>query len=172
MAGLPFLAITAGVILASVLNSVHTLTTYRRRISKNDAAPESRLPPMILGALVLPPGLFLWGWTSSPQITPWPQIMAGFPLGLGILLIMVNGLNYIVDVYKLNANSAIAANTMVRSIMAAGLSLAAERMYNTLGVQWATSLLGFAATVLGIAPVLFWGYGRRIRGWSRFVEET
>ena len=85
---------------------------------------------------------------------------------------MVNGLNYIVDVYKVNANSAIAANTMVRSLMGAGLSVAAERMYMVLGVSWATTLLGFVAVALGVGPVLFWRFGGRVRGWSRFVEEA
>ena len=85
---------------------------------------------------------------------------------------MVNGLNYIVDVYKIKANSAIAANTMVRSLMAAGLSVAAERMYASLGVRWATSLLGFVAVGLGVGPVLFWRFGARVRGWSRFVDEA
>ena len=127
---------------------------------------------MILGSLLLPPGLFLWAWTSPPHITPWPQIIAGVPMGMGILLIMVNGLNYIVDVYKVNSNSAIAANTMVRSLMGAGLSFAAERMYTVLGVRWATTLLGCVAVALGVGPVLFWRFGAKVRGWSRFVEEA
>ena len=84
---------------------------------------------------------------------------------------MVNGLNYIVDVYKVNANSAIAANTMVRSVMAAGLSIAAERMYKALGVQWATTLLACVASGLGVGPVLFWRFGEKLRGKSRFKEE-
>lgn len=170
-AGLPFLGVTVGVILASTANTVHTLTSYRRQLQKGLATPESRLPPMILGSILLPPGLFLWAWTSYPNINPWPQIAAGVPMGMGILLIMVNGLNYIVDVYKVNANSAIAANTMVRSVMAAGLSIAAERMYKALGVQWATTLLACVASGLGVGPVLFWKFGKKLRGQSRFKEE-
>lgn len=170
-AGLPFLAVTVGVIFASLLNMFHTSTTYRHQLQKGIATPESRLPPMIIGSLLLPPGLFLWAWTSKPSINPWPQIIAGVPMGTGILLIMVSGLNYIVDMYTINANSAIAANTMVRSIMAAGLSIAAEKMYRRLGVEWATSLLGFISLTLGVGPVLFWKYGEKIRKWSRFVEE-
>ncbi|KAL8790047.1 MAG: hypothetical protein Q9195_006549 [Heterodermia aff. obscurata] len=171
-ASLPFLSISIGVISASTLNTFHTLHSYRARLAAGTATPESRLPPMILGSLLLPPGLFLWAWTSPPHITPWPQIFAGVPMGMGILLIMVNGLNYIVDVYKVNANSAIAANTMVRSLMSAGLSVAAERMYASLGVRWATSLLGFVAVGLGVGPMLFWTFGAKVRGWSRFVEES
>lgn len=41
------------------------------------------------------------------------------------------GLNYIIDVYQMNANSAIAANTMVRSLAGAGFPLFAVAMYHT-----------------------------------------
>lgn len=43
----------------------------------------------------------------------------------------------------MSANSAIAANTSVRSLAGGGLPLFATAMYHTLGVAWATSLLGF-----------------------------
>ena len=92
-------------------------------------------------------------------------------MGMGILLILVNGLNYIVDVYKINANSAIAANTMVRSLFGAVFPLFAEYMYARLGVPWATSLLGFLAGVMAIGPIVFWKFGSDIRKKSRFVPE-
>ena len=126
---------------------------------------------MILGGFLLPPGLFWWGWTSSPQITPWPQIIAGIPMGMGIQLILVNGLNYTVDVYKVNANSAIAANTVVRCMFGAVFPMFAGSMYVKLGVPWATSLLGFAAGIMSIGPLVFWKWGRQIRKRSRFVLE-
>jgi DHA1 family multidrug resistance protein-like MFS transporter len=67
-------------------------------------------------------------------------------MGAGILLILVNGLNYIVDVYGTKtANSAIAANTVVRSLFGVVFPLFAAKMYARLGVAWATSLPGFLA---------------------------
>lgn len=55
-------------------------------------------------------------------------------MGAVILLILVNGLNYIVDMYGArNANSAIAANTVVRSMFGAGF---AGKMLGVLGVAW------------------------------------
>ncbi|KAI9845556.1 MAG: hypothetical protein M1837_004653 [Sclerophora amabilis] len=169
--GLPFLSITIGVILGGLLNTYHTKTNYARALLAGKHTPEMRLPPMIIGGLLLPPGLFWWAWTSSPSITPWPQIIAGVPAGMGILLILVNGLNYIVDVYKINAASAIAANTVVRSIFGAVFPLFAAAMYHRLGVPWATSLLAFLTVLLLPGPILFWIYGEKIRRWSKFVPE-
>jgi len=50
------------------------------------------------------------------------------PIGCGILLIFLQGLNYIIDVYAVNANSAIAANTFFRSWLGAGFPMFATAM--------------------------------------------
>lgn len=126
-------------------------------------------------------------WTSNPHITWVPQVLAGIPIGAGILMIFMQGLNvraffrahfavirwlisdqYIIDVYLMHANSAIAANTLIRSIAGAGFPLFATYMYHNLGVPWATSLLGFLTTALFPVPVLFFIYGKKIRGLSKF----
>lgn len=66
---------------------------------------------------------FRFGWTSSNHITPWPEIIAAVPIGAGVMMIFLQGLNYIIDVYKVNANSAIAANTFFRSWVGAGFPM-------------------------------------------------
>lgn len=168
--GLPFLSVTIGVIIGGLLNAHHSRTSFAAALAASTSTPETRLPPMILGGFLLPPGLFWWAWASKVN-SPWPQIIAGVPMGTGILLILVNGLNYIVDVYKANANSAIAANTAVRALFGAVFPLFAESMYRRLGVPWATSLLGFLTLGMLPVPVLFWWYGSKVRKWSRFIPE-
>lgn len=68
----------------------------------------------MLGAILFPIGEFWYAWTSYPSISPWPQIIAGIPIGAGIQMIYLQGLAYIVDVYTINANSALSANAFVR----------------------------------------------------------
>lgn len=51
--------------------------------------PEERLVPMILGGAVFPIGLFWFAWTSDPNITWVPQVLAGIPIGMGVLLIFL-----------------------------------------------------------------------------------
>jgi hypothetical protein len=53
--------------------------------------------------------------------------------------IFLQGLNYIIDVYMMNANSALAANTFARSLMGAGFPLFATAMYHNLGVDCKSS---------------------------------
>lgn len=71
-------------------------------------------------------------------------------------------------VYLIYANSAIAGNTFIRSLAGGGFPLFAVAMYHTLGVDWATSLLGFLTVVFLPVPVLFYVYGQKIRRMSKF----
>jgi len=118
---LPFLSITVGVIIGVTIITWVTKTRFARKLKKHGkVVPEERLPPMIVGAALLPIGLFWFAWTSSPDITWVPQVLAGIPIGCGILMIFMQGLNYIIDVYLMYANSALAANTLLRSLAGAG----------------------------------------------------
>ncbi|KAG4428625.1 hypothetical protein IFR05_015889 [Cadophora sp. M221] len=166
---LPFLGIMIGISLGAFTIAYLTKTRYARIIEKKGrAAPEERLPPMILGSLFLPIGLFWFAWTSDPDVSWVPQVIAGIPIGWGFLMIFLQGLNYIIDVYLWLANSAISANTFLRSLAAAGFPMFATAMYNRLGVDWATSLLAFLCVAMIPAPILFYIYGEKIRGMSKF----
>lgn len=168
---LPFLSMLLGILSSCLLLSLFSTKYYqpRLRARSGKVIPEDRLPPLMLGAILLPLGLFWFAWTSSPSISPIPQIISGFPIGAGIMLIFTNGLVYIVDIYGPLSASAIAANAFVRSVAAAGLPLAAPRMYRVLGAEWATSLLAFVCVVMVPAPFVFYRYGSVLRGRSRFA---
>lgn len=75
---------------------------------------------------------------------------------------------YLVDAFTLHAASAMAANTVLRSLAGALLPLAGPPMYEALGLGWGNSLLGFIALGMCPIPFLFWRYGERIRTSPRF----
>ncbi|KAK5119338.1 hypothetical protein LTR85_007694 [Meristemomyces frigidus] len=170
--GLPFIAVMVGVMCGGCTNYFFVKTRYVRIMrEKGRVPPEERLVPMMVGSVALPVGLFMFAWTSSPTITPWPQIIAGAPVGMGIVLIFLQGVNYIIDVYMMHANSAIAANTIPRSVFGAGFPMFAIYMYRNLGVQWATTVLALISVALIPVPILFFIHGERIRKMSRFVPK-
>ena len=70
---------------------------------------------------------------------------------------------YLIDVFTVYAASAMAANTVLRSIVAAILPLAGPKMYAKLGYGWGSSLLGFIALILFPIPLIFIKYGERLR---------
>ena len=167
---LPFLSITVGVIFGALFVCYITKTRFARKMKlQGHVVPEERLPPMIVGAIMLPAGLFWFAWTSSPHITWVPQVLAGIPIGMGIFMIFMQGINYVIDCYLMNANSAIAANTLVRSFFGAGFPLFAVQMYHRLGVDWASTLLAFLAVAFVPVPILFYIYGEKLRKLSKFT---
>ncbi|KAL8988973.1 MAG: hypothetical protein Q9169_008464, partial [Polycauliona sp. 2 TL-2023] len=170
---LPLLAICVGIILGAFYVSIYTLTTLRIKASKNNGQlePEDRLPPMILGAASLVVGLFWFAFTSSPSITPWPQILSGVPIGFGVQVILLQSLAYIIDIYLAKANSAISGTVMVRSLIGGLFPLFALELYQKLHVFWASTLLGCCALLLAPIPVVFYFYGARIRAAGKYVAK-
>jgi len=168
---LPFLGLFIGILSCCLYIVVDTKTRFNKALirSKKLVLPEARLPPMIAGSIILPIGLFWFAWTSKPSI-PWPaQVVSGLFTGCGIFLVFLPSQIYIVDTYLLNANSALAASSCVRALMAAGFPLFAEYMYKRLGVDWATSLLGFLCVAMVPFPVLFWLHGEKLRVKGKFA---
>jgi hypothetical protein len=70
---------------------------------------------------------------------------------------------YLVDAFVRYAASAIAANTVLRSILGGLLPLAGLSMYEKLGYGWGNSLLGFLSLAMVPIPALFSIYGAKIR---------
>lgn len=97
---------------------------------------------MIVGGAILPIGLFWFAATSSPSMNPWPQIAAGIPIGAGIQIVTLQSLAYVLDIYTVNANSAIAGTVMVRSVLGAFFPVLAVPMYR----NWHVSVVACRST--------------------------
>lgn len=175
-ATLPFAAVGLGVLSALGVFSLFTMTWYKRqwvraqKTAVDDVParvpPEDRLPPMILGAVLLPPSLLWFGWSGD---THWvAQVIACFFIGLSLQLIFITGIAYIVDVYLLNTVSAISIHVMVRSLVSASFPLFEGPMYETLHINWSATLLACLSACIMASPIIFRIHGARIRSWSRF----
>jgi hypothetical protein len=70
---------------------------------------------------------------------------------------------YLIDSYTIFAASALAASTILRSVMASMLPLAAPKMDATRGLGWGNSLLAFLAMACIPIPSLLIRYGERMR---------
>lgn len=130
-----------------------------------------RLPLACIGGPLYVISLFWLGWTSSPHIHWIVPMLAGLPFGIGFMLIFMALLNYLTDAYEIFAASAMAATSCCRSIFGALLPLAATPMYDSLGIAWASTLLGCLSLAMSIIPFAFIRYGDRIRANSKFCQE-
>ena len=143
MGTLPSIAVIIGIVTGSLYVVHYTLTVLRKKIALHgQVAPEDRLPPMIVGACLFPLGLFWFSATSSPTMSPWPQIISGVPIGIGIQVILLQSLAYLIDIYTTNSNSAISGTVIVRSLIGGVFPLFAVPMYQSLGVSFHLNYLG------------------------------
>jgi hypothetical protein len=72
---------------------------------------------MIPGAVLFPLSQLWFEWTSFRGISPWPQSLAGFPLGAGMQIVYLQGLVSRVVVYLVDADSAVSANALVGFVL-------------------------------------------------------
>lgn len=132
--------------------------------------PEFRVPLMVPGALLVPVGLFWYGWSAQAQVH-WimPNIGAAI-FAAGVIVAFQCIQTYLVDAYTRFAASAISAATVLRSLAGFGFPLFAPYMYQALGDGWGNTLLGLIGIVLGLpAPLVLWKYGKALRAKSQFA---
>ncbi|CZT15679.1 related to benomyl/methotrexate resistance protein [Ramularia collo-cygni] len=169
--GLSFLGILVGMLLGVGCDPLWR-RNYNRLVDKNDgiSEPEFRLPPTIMGALVVPISLFGFAWTTYSRIHWIVPIVWSAVFGVGNIFVFSGVFTFLVEAYPQYAASALAANSFARSSFAAAFPLFGVQMYHQLGYQWASSLLGFIALALSPFPYVFFRIGKRIRSRSRFAQ--
>ncbi|KAK5168067.1 uncharacterized protein LTR77_006635 [Saxophila tyrrhenica] len=173
--GLTFLGVLVGVLSAvattMVIDRQIYMKIYRRTLGegKTLVAPEHRLYPAMAGAFGVPVGIFWFGWSAHPSVHWISPILAGIPFAWGNLSIFISSALYLIDVYgPLNGASAMAANGLARYGLGAVFPLFTFQMYERLGIDWATSLLGFIAIGFLPIPWVFFKYGPTIRSKSAY----
>lgn len=129
VAGIPYMALIVGVMIGFLI-IVFTNGSYVKKLEANNniPVPEWRLPLPMAGGIVFALGLFWFGWGGYMKSTPWiVSVLAGLFIGFGIFSVFLQCLNYIIDSYLMFAASAIAANTIMRSLFGAIFPLFAVR---------------------------------------------
>lgn len=163
--GLAFLGLGVGSVFGITLFS-GTSDKYIQRKAAEDKSgmkPEYRLPLLPLGAVLLPAGLFIYGWTASYRVHWIVPIIGTAVVGMGNIIVFMAIQLYLVDTFTIYAASALACNTVVRSLAGAVLPLAGLPMYDKLGIGWGNSLLAFIAILLLPVSILILKFGERLR---------
>ena len=169
-ATLPFLALFVGEFGAMAVGIANQPRAIRHiEANGGKPAPQARIPPMVLGGFIFVLGLFWFGWTAGPSISWESSVAAAIFLGAGFDIIFQQAINILVDIYQQYAPSAVSANTLLRSLLAAGLPLAAGPMVRNLGVGPMMSILGGVAVLALPVPFLLMRYGPALRRQSKFA---
>ncbi|PVI08568.1 MFS general substrate transporter [Periconia macrospinosa] len=165
LCGLAFLGIGIGFLLGIVFVARTSDATIIKLSKSNGGVfePEMRLPTCVFFGFLIPVSLFWYGW-STDQKTHWiVPILGLLPFGFGMVGIFTPIQTYLVDSFPQYAASAIAGMTSIRCLFGAVLPLAGPSMYQSLGLGWGNSLLGFVAIAMIPFPAFIYKYGGVIR---------
>jgi len=124
----------------------------------------------MIGGCLLPCSLFLFAWAAYYKIHWVVPVLAEAMFACGNFMVFMAVVVYFSDVYTPYGvvASALAANTLLRYILASAFPLFSVQMFQKLGVQWAASLLGFLSVLLAVMPFAFYRWGPVLRRRSAY----
>jgi len=170
--GLAYLGVGIGFILGTILGGHFGSKLYNALAARNggQGKPEMRVPSIVIGALIVPIGLFWYGWSAQTR-THWVMPIIGTGIfGFGAMLTFLPIQLYLVDTFTYSA-SALSASAVTRSMLAFALPLAGTQMFDALGLGMGNTLLAVLALVMGVPfPIWIWFYGERLRARSSLTK--
>ncbi|KAF2228986.1 putative MFS multidrug transporter [Viridothelium virens] len=170
--GLNYISLGIGFFFGTQISAPINDRIYRRLKKRNNnvGRPEFRVPLMFPGSLLVPIGLFWYGWSAQAHIHWIMPNIGAVIFASGTIVGFQCIQTYLVDAYTRYAASAVGAGAFLRSLAGFGFPLFAPYMYASLHYGWGNSLLAFIGIGLGIpAPFLLWNYGATLRAKSKFA---
>ncbi|KAM7196748.1 Major facilitator superfamily domain containing protein [Naviculisporaceae sp. PSN 640] len=171
--GLTFISIALGCVigfLAVVYIDRRTYPALEAKYGVGAVPPEYRLYGAMVGCALNPASLFWFGWTANAGAY-WPSpVVAAVPFAVGNIMVYSSGALYIMNSYgPLHGASALSANSLLRYAFGGAFPLFTVQMFSSLGIGWASSLLGFVSVALVPVPWVLYKYGKRIRARSQYI---
>lgn len=131
---------------------------------------EHRLLPGVFAALIAPAGIFIFAWTSRPEIS-WVVPTIGIVIYLTCVFnITLSIFMYLPMSYPRYAASLFAANAFIRSAVACGAVHFSQPLFNNLGIGRGCSVLGGLTFGCFFGILALWKYGDKLRAKSKFAQ--
>ncbi|KAK6463716.1 multidrug resistance [Scheffersomyces coipomensis] len=178
--GATYLCIVIGIGIAACIYIPVVLRIYTKPMldkrTKDDVVPEVFIPMAIVGGMCLITGVFVFGWTSAPDI-PWilPAIGAAI-FAAGAFLIFQTLFNYLGMSFWRYLASVFAGNDLFRSVIAGVFPLFGRDLFDNLKterfpVALGCTILGAITVVMLLIPILFYLNGPKLRARSKYAGD-
>lgn len=142
---------------------------YNHLVKKyGSGRPEFRVPYMIPGTILMPAGLFWYGWSAERRLS-WGLVDVGAGVfTCGNFILSQSLLAYMLDEFGEHGASARAASGLLSQILGFIFPIFAPQLYDTLGYGWGNSLLAFIFVALVFPlPLCMWLWGDKLRALGR-----
>lgn len=174
--GLTFLGMGIGAICGFLIIAVLATLAKKKTAAQLELGiepePEQRLIISMVGGPLIPISLFLFGWTVFNHVHWIVPVIAEGMFACGNYLIFMGAVSYMIDAYgPVYGASAIGANTLLRYLLGCALPLVSIQLFENLGVQWASSLLGFIALAMTVIPFVLFKVGPWLRSKTSYAKD-
>ncbi|CAH6720088.1 fluconazole resistance protein 1 [[Candida] jaroonii] len=172
--GVAYMSVAVGVFVGA---SIYVVLIYKKFIipffEQKPISPETFIPIMIVGSIIMPMGIFVFGWTVSPD-THWIGSMIGAGLfSVGSFITFQSSFLYLANSFPRYLASVFAGNALFRSDIAAVFPLFGDALFNNLATEkfpvgWGSSVIAFICVGMILVPVLFYLNGPKLRARSKY----
>lgn len=174
--GVSYVSVMIGVLVGAVfyISVIYQVFTKKFFNGKGDTiTPEVFLPVAIVGSLLMPIGIFIFGWSANPQHHWMGPIMGAAVFCTGAFLVFQTLFNYMAMSFPRYMASVFAGNDLFRSVIAGCFPLFGSALFNNLAIKkfpvaWGSSVLGFISLGMVAIPVTFALLGPKIRARSKY----
>ena len=176
--GTTFVAIITGILLGAIIyvSIIYHLFT-KKELAGTKVSPEVFMPIAIAGSILMPVGIFIFGWTAAPDLHWMGPIMGAATFAMGAFFIFQTLFNFLGASFASEYLALVfASNDFVRSTIAGVFPLFARPLFLNLKtkrflVGWGLSVLGFICVGMIAIPVTFLLIGPKLRARSKYAAK-
>ncbi|PWN92706.1 MFS general substrate transporter [Acaromyces ingoldii] len=165
----------AGIGFLASLHQEHLYQRAAQRHAGRTVPPEARLYWSAVAGLVFSVACLWYAWSGRTSIHPAVSVIGLSFVVAAVYPIHYASFAYLSDAYEEYASSALASQTLIRTITAGCFPLFTDQMYRGLTPPVASSVLAAIALVLAVFPFVLLRWGPEIRKKSkravRFLDE-
>ncbi|KAK6457376.1 multidrug resistance protein 2 [Scheffersomyces xylosifermentans] len=174
--GVSYVSIMIGIMIGAAIYIPIIYRAFTKKLLAGTmVAPEVFLPSAIFGAVLMPVGIFIFGWTASPDYHWMGPIIGATIFASGAFIIFQTLFNYLGASFYRYLASVFASNALFRSVIAGCFPLFGRSMFDNLSTEkypvgWGSSIVGFIALAMIAIPVFFYLNGPKLRARSRYAN--
>ncbi|TDZ37873.1 Caffeine resistance protein 5 [Colletotrichum spinosum] len=150
---------------------------YRLKIEPSfdkmgNIVPEKLLIPAMLGCLLPPASLLIFGFTAKSSIHWVIPIVGSTVFTSGAVLLFISFLNYLGESYPDHISSVFAGNELFTSICGGTFPLLVPVLYHKFGILGSSIILAIFAVAYVPIPFVFYAIGAKLRKQSRYANKS
>jgi DHA1 family multidrug resistance protein-like MFS transporter len=168
--GVVFLTVPIGVALAMGCYFCFLFWVVNPNMrTKGPAAPEQRLLPAVIASIIIPVGLFIFGWTSRSSIHWIVPCIGAVLISGGMITVIQCMLLYVAMAYPIYSASLFAGNDFARSSLAFAGIMWSGPLFHNLGIGKGCTLLAGLTIGCIFGVVFLYLQGAKLRARSKFA---